>query len=200
LIGSNIEPYVVLLFESSLRERGWFQSYDSIPQNGSGEPIPWYSYPCIDFLDDRLDPEFRVFEFGSGGSTQWYSNRVKEIVAVEHDSQWAIRVNDWTSSNATILQREKQDKYINAVETGEPFDIIVIDGEFRNKCAKPAISNLSDGGVIIWEDSYNEDYTDGFNILFQNGFKELPLSGMGPVTGTTQQTSIFYKEGNCLGI
>lgn len=50
-------------------------------------------YPLITFgarrwLDDHLTPDMTVFEYGSGGSTLYFCQRVKHVVSVEHDSVW----------------------------------------------------------------------------------------------------------------
>lgn len=54
--------------------------------------LPWISYPAIDFLERYLRPEMDVFEFGSGGSTVYFSSRVGSVTAVEEDAKWATLV------------------------------------------------------------------------------------------------------------
>jgi len=51
--------------------------------------IPWISYPAIKMLEKILKPEMRVFEWGVGGSTLFFSARVRQLVSIEHDLQWA---------------------------------------------------------------------------------------------------------------
>ncbi|MFN3876059.1 MAG: hypothetical protein ACK4L7_09135, partial [Flavobacteriales bacterium] len=50
--------------------------------------MPWLSFPAIDFLRRAARPGHRVFEFGGGGSTLFWADRVAEVVTVEHDAQW----------------------------------------------------------------------------------------------------------------
>ncbi len=39
-----------------LLEVGWFESFKSLKSiNKKGQPIPWFSYPFIDFLTPRFD-------------------------------------------------------------------------------------------------------------------------------------------------
>jgi hypothetical protein len=52
------------------------------------QEIPWITFPAIRFLKAFLSKEMRVFEYGSGGSTIFFSQRVKEVVSVEHDPKW----------------------------------------------------------------------------------------------------------------
>src|SRR3981081_59638 len=39
--------------------------------------LPWFSYAAIDFLEDFLQPHMTVCEYGSGGSTLFFSRRGK---------------------------------------------------------------------------------------------------------------------------
>ena len=57
--------------KSALKKLGWFRSFkfkESIDHNGN--PIPWWTYSIIDFLQERLNNKsIRVLEFGCGNST-----------------------------------------------------------------------------------------------------------------------------------
>lgn len=54
------------------------------------ERMPWISFPAIDYLKRTLKRTDRVFEYGGGGSTLFWSERVAEVVTVEHDEQWFL--------------------------------------------------------------------------------------------------------------
>lgn len=193
------KPYVELLANSPLRQRGWFKSAYNVPIDENDNPLPWAPYSFIDFVGERLNDSIRVFEFGSGYSTEWYAIRTDEVIAVEHDEDWFNEVKGSLPDNAQVILRNK-DEYANAIEDYGTFDIVVIDGLDRVNCARAAISYLSSSGVIIWDDTYNRNYEEGFEILFEDGYQELFFQGMGPVTANLQRTSIFYKYDNCLSI
>lgn len=75
-------------YNDYLRTEGWVLSEGAgMPVDDDGAPVPWYTYPCIDFLEARLDPSLSVFEYGSGLSTIWYARRVDEVVGVEHSQE-----------------------------------------------------------------------------------------------------------------
>lgn len=46
---------------------------------------PWMNFRVIEWLEFCLKPEMRVFEYGSGGSTLFFAERVAHVVSVEHD-------------------------------------------------------------------------------------------------------------------
>jgi len=49
---------------------------------------PWITLGALDFLSGLLRPTDRVFEWGSGGSTLYLTQRVQEVISVEHDLKW----------------------------------------------------------------------------------------------------------------
>jgi SAM-dependent methyltransferase len=65
---------------------------------------PWIVYDAIQFLEEHLDPGMKVFEYGSGVSTLFLSERVERVYGVEHDKEWYQQVQD-------ILSGKGLDKY-----------------------------------------------------------------------------------------
>lgn len=49
---------------------------------------PWFTFKAIKWLNSYLKPEMKIFEYGSGGSTIFFTKRVKSLVSVEHDENW----------------------------------------------------------------------------------------------------------------
>lgn len=191
---------VQLHLESALKQDGWFKSYhskQSIDQNGA--PLPWYTYPFIEFLKPRVKSNFEVFEYGSGNSTRWYASRVKHITAVEHDVDWIRLIKPKLPANANLLERPLGDSYVKAVKEGR-YNIVVVDGRNRVKCACFAADYLTQDGVIILDNSDREWYTPAKDYLAQKGFRRLDFIGMTPIVAIKTSTSVFYKDGNCLNI
>lgn len=48
----------------------------------------WITFPALQYLEQHLQPTFRVFEFGGGGSTLFFCKRVAEVVTVEDNTEW----------------------------------------------------------------------------------------------------------------
>ncbi len=67
---------------------------------------PWYMPKAHRFLENKLTGIHRVFEYGSGDSSIWFAERVKEYIAVEHDQKWHTKVTaklkDGNLTNARI--------------------------------------------------------------------------------------------------
>jgi len=56
--------------------------------------IPWMTYRCIAFLEKIVMKDWKIFEYGSGGSTLFFAERCGELVSVEHDAEWGKAVHD----------------------------------------------------------------------------------------------------------
>ncbi|KAA0989657.1 FkbM family methyltransferase [Dyadobacter aurulentus] len=197
-LGGSVQLYL----DGALKQYGWFKSFHSKQSvDASGNPLPWYTYPFILFLKPRLKPDFVVFEYGSGNSTIWYASQVRYITAVEHESGWIKQIAPKLPSNTILLEKPLGETYIRAVQsTGDLYHIVVVDGRNRVKCAIFASDFLTDDGVIILDNSERPWYTAAKEYLAAKGFRRLDFIGMTPIVGIETCTSVFYRDGNCLGI
>jgi hypothetical protein len=190
--------------ESHLRQAGWFESFaHRMPLDATGQPLPWYPYPAIKFLEGRLHSSMRVFEFGSGNSTLWWSARVGSVVSCEHDRQWYEHMRTRLPHNVTyeFADRAPAGNYEDrAARFSNEFDIILIDGRDRVQCAMKSVASLKRDGVIVWDNSDRVEYLEGYNFLLDSGFKRLDFWGIGPINSYESCNSIFYRTHNCFGI
>lgn len=192
----------LLATNSALSTYGWFKSYQSKRSVGTGgNPIPWITYPCIRFLEKRLKAHFLVFEWGSGGSTLWWSQVARKVISVEHDEEWGKRVSSELPANCQLIKYPKDaPEYVECVKEIKDVDIIIIDGRNRVSCAKACPESLSSKGIIIWDNTDRSEYEAGIKYLKESGFRNVDFIGMSPIVGIECTTSIFYKDGNMLDI
>lgn len=144
-----------------------------------------------------------MLEFGSGFSTAFWSSRVKEVVAVEHDEQWHQRVKEMIAdtSNVRLLLIPLGPDYPRAAtQVGGEFQLILIDGRMRTECARHCLPHLAANGVILWDDSSRAHYQEGITELEQQSFRTLRLQGLKPAGFSIDETAIFYRDNNCLGL
>jgi hypothetical protein len=188
---------------SYLRASGWWNSVLTGQCVGAqGEALPWITYPCIKFLEERVGPEMAVFEFGSGNSTLWWATRVAKVISCEDDPAWYQRMKSALPANAALILADAAGgEYANTIFGHQSaFDIVVIDGSDRVMCASNALGALKDDGIIIWDNSDRAEYVDGFRMLASQGFRRLDFAGMAPLVMFESVTSIFYRQRNCLAI
>lgn len=75
--------------------------------------LPWFTYAAIDWVTRYLKPDMAVFEYGSGGSTLFFSARVSSLVSVEHNPAWYKVVSD------TLREQGNRNVELILVEPGE---------------------------------------------------------------------------------
>lgn len=187
-----------------LIDTGWFNSFKSgEPLDQDYLPLPWFTYPSIDFLKERLNNELKIFEFGSGNSTLFFLKRVKEIHSAEHVRDWYEKLSKFNIENGEIIfvKSESPSQYLETLrKSNQKFDIIIIDGIYRNECLVESINHLSEFGVIILDDSERKEYIVGIREIENNNYRRLDFWGISPGYLYRKSTSFFYKSNNCLKI
>jgi hypothetical protein len=186
--------------DSALRESGWIRSFkENRCVDRYGSPLPWYTYSAIEFLKGRINRQMHVFEYGCGNSTRWYAELAYSVIAVEDNPAWTEIINQALTSDNRVIFRLDKDEYVREIQNHKGFDIVVIDGNYRKDCFLAALPCLTDNGVVIWDDSNRDDCIDQ-NSLMELGFRRIDFTGMFPSFHFINQTSIFYRPNNCLGI
>lgn len=182
---------------NTLITSGWLNSLKQRrPVNLTNQPIPWLTYPAIDFLDSIVKKDWKVFEWGSGNSTLWWAERVSSVTAIEDDTDWYNEIKAQMPTNVRLLNITGQEEYSNAMSLGESeqFDVIVIDGSFRNECAIKCVERLSNSGIIIFDNSDGNEYDSSMSLLNECGFIRNDYWGLIPSYMYKNCTSIFYKD------
>jgi SAM-dependent methyltransferase len=187
-----------------LKEDGWFRSYkEDTCVDAEGYPLPWMTYPSIEFLKNRIRKDMIVFEYGCGESTLWWASRVKEVVSVEHNKDWFEKVLHRIPANVNIFHigLEYGGSYSRKImEYRDKFDIVVIDGRDRVNCVLNALDALKPDGVIIFDNSDRKEYEKGYEYLLKSGFRKIEFVGFAPISCVKAETGIFFRKNNCLGI
>ncbi len=174
------------------------------PIGPNGEPLPWMSYSILDFFEEKLNKNLTFFEYGLGYSTLYFSEKVQSVRSIEHDKTWFHDINEKLKEKGNVEMElvELEDGYEEAIKKiKEKFDIILIDGRKRVKCAINAFDNISDNGVLILDDSNRDYYQGAFDFYKEKGFRKLTFTGLAPTSFRTHASTIFYRAGNnCLDI
>ncbi|MBU1863256.1 MAG: class I SAM-dependent methyltransferase [Candidatus Omnitrophica bacterium] len=168
-----------------------------------GEPIPWMNYNAVSFLKERLRKDMKLFEYGSGYSTVFFSRLVATVTSVEHNKDWYEKVKKKVGNNVTLIYQacEPLGDYCKVISTlNDTFDVVVIDGKERVQCVPYAMKALSDRGVIIFDDIVSDERRKGVEILLNNKFRKIDFEGLAANRINLTRTSIFYRDKNCFGL
>lgn len=165
-----------------------------------GQPIPWFTYPAIRFLGDRIDPDWRVLEFGAGMGTLWWSRHVRDVVAIEHSTAWAAEIAAKSPAKVVPAGDGTAEEYLRGARGTGPYDVVIVDGLYRNECLVAAADLVADAGVIILDDAQREEYRPGVAAILARGYRLLELHGPQPVSKHPGCTAILYRDRNVLGL
>ena len=159
--------------------------------------IPWINFSAIKYLKKIINKNNIVFEWGSGGSTLFFSEKVKKIISVEYNQTFYSLMKEKLDKKNTSLRMIKRNKnktnYIEEIKKfpKNHFDIIVIDGRDRVKCCKIAKNFIKKGGFIIVDNMERERYKKIYSIL--TDFEKKEFLNFVPFCHIQRKTSFFRK-------
>jgi len=158
---------------------------------------PWLVKDSIVFIESWLNEEMKGFEFGSGRSTKWFTERVSFYYSIEGDFDWykkTIEMNKDNIKNEKCeivfkdagdqikIDRKKVKLYSSSLSKfrDKYFDFGLIDGHFRIECIYNSINKIKPNGILIID---NSDAIDGINEFlskykykkFSNGIWETSI-------------------------
>lgn len=192
-----------LVTEGYLERTGWVRATSTGRiQDRRGQPIPWMSYPFVDFIAPRLHAGVRVFEYGAGASTLFFAARVGEVLSVEDDAAFAAALRPRLPANARMIEypRDSADYARAVTQMANPPHLVVLDGFQRDACAAAALPVLARDGVFVLDDAEREEYAPIYARLRSAGFRELGFWGLAPTRIERRCTAVFYRSENVLGI
>jgi hypothetical protein len=181
----------------SLRSGHFRSSFKRVAVSEKGDPIPWYTYPCLDFLRYRSYEGKRVLEFGGGQSTLWWARRAQHVVIFEGDKDWYDKIKGRMPANVDIflVSMESQGQCVSEVNhileahNYGNFDVIIIDGLYRFQMIDTARKVMADSGAIICDDAEGYGFYEGFK---DSGLNRVDFFGYAPCVVLPHCTSIFF--------
>ncbi len=204
LPGRHAAALEQLIAKGELSRLGWYESCASgRPVDGAGDPLPWYTYPAITVLTERVPADATVIEFGAGMSTLWWGRRARRVLTIENEEAWSAEIARRAPDTVELrtlplsgLGRALDDLAV----TGETFDIAVVDNFDRATVSVKLAPLLHERSVIVFDNSDELIYRPCVDLLRGLGFRELRLHAFGPVNPFEWSTSFLYRDGNCLGL
>jgi len=161
---------------------------------------PCLTMPVILFLKTILDKTTRVLETGSGRSTIWFAEQVKEIISFESQEEWyrgvKIKLKEEGLSNAIVYCDLDYPTNSFPKFRGE-FDIVFLDGadghgdrvavmKIGHKLVKP-------GGYLIVDDSHRPVYEGGIRVLRGLGWSRIDFWGYGYMSEAPKLCSVWKR-------
>lgn len=130
---------------------------------------PWVTRDALALLDQLLQPTDRGLEYGSGGTTGWFAERVELLHSVEGGAPWHeatrtdLAARGIANVDLNLADYEElgygtpahRDAYVNVRPDLQPgtLDFVFVDGEYRDECAMRALVLLKPGGLLILDNA-----------------------------------------------
>lgn len=160
--------------------------------NAKDEPIPWFTYPAIEYISQLNLTEKNILEWGSGNSSLFFSKISKTMTSIEDNEEWYKKVSLNKRPNHEIIYSDANNYARIPLSLGKKFDVIIIDGIRRDECAKVALELLAEGGIIIYDNSERDPEVCGF--LRDADLIEVDMHGFGPINDYAWTTSCFFTR------
>lgn len=174
--------------------------------------LPWWNPRAIRYLRENLPSSGMVFEWGSGGSTVWLSERGLTVTAIESEREWADKVRERCPAADVLFvpgtdrgkfRSEAQlrdggvhffDDYIAAIDEfpDSSVDVVVVDGICRVECARRAAKKVKSNGLVVVDDT-NWQFLLPPPETFE-GWKRLTLSGFKSNSGPYIYSTTFFRR------
>ena len=124
--------------------------------------MPWINFKAIRFLNSILKKDMKVFEYGSGGSTQFFMHRVCELITVEHDEAWFNLVQQKIKKNhenlsRLLLTKPFTDNIFSSQTTSDPDAYLSGDSRYRGMLFSSYVKAI---------ENYPDQY---FDVVFIDG-------------------------------
>lgn len=186
------------------------------------KPSPWMTFDTIAYLRQRVRPGWRVFEYGSGGSTLFWLSRGASCVSVEYDAEWYTRIQarlraGWpvdyrlVTPEKTGVEGDPADpgaycsslpemrgknfrRYAAQIDEfpDNTFDLVIIDGRVRNSCIVHAAPKVRPGGLLVLDNAERPHYLAQTAPLLRD-FACIPMYGAVPTHYHYEHTNIYIK-------
>lgn len=164
---------------------------------------PWWPYPAIRYLGALVRYSWRVLEFGSGASTPWLASRARYVVALESNRDWYSRVQSRLQvvgySNIDLRLRESQRDYVTVdMYSQSGFDLVIVDGAWRDLCAQTALRLVRPGGYIYMDNSDvpDPDHRSAVKTLLDAAKTVQRFVGLCPGTVAVNQGILISAKGS----
>lgn len=114
---------------------------------------PWIPFAARRALEQRLRPDFHVWEVGAGYSTLWLSDRVAKVTSVEASRAWHERlsaiIRQEKITNVDLRREWQAGRMADFSEIPDgSLDLLFVDGGPRGLCLKHGFPKVRSGGYV----------------------------------------------------
>jgi len=147
--------------------------------------MPWYTLPTLQWLKSIDISNWKVFEYGAGYSTIWWRLHAKEIISIDNSRDWALAIG--------AIHEEEKNEYITEMSLCGQFDCVIVDGAWREDCARFAKDYIKSGGYMIIDNFGQEDFPQDYCDRISEDLKEWTREVYKQENHSQWVTAVFKK-------
>lgn len=83
----------ILVSDQSRYTGWWLKSFQK--EYMLNAPLPWLSFPAIEYVQSQMTSGMNIFEYGSGASTLFWLHHQANVISIEHDAGWYQRLSEY---------------------------------------------------------------------------------------------------------
>jgi len=111
--------------------------------------------------------EWFMWEWGSGGSTKWFGERVKKLWSMEHDKDWYSKTKRDCKDmeHVYLMHKPLGGDYVKEITRfpDQFFDCILVDGRNRTECVKAAARKARK--VVMLDNALRGEYAGALQFM-----------------------------------
>ena len=149
---------------------------DAVPKKCSVSlPGGFSAVECVLLLEVLQHGTEHYFEWGAGSSTRLAATRARVVTSIEGSKQWTAKMKNSSLPKNVHLRYvnigptemfswpvewniTRARRYIRAIDSVPPQNVILVDGRWRVACAMRARRRLSPRGVVLVHDFTRPEY------------------------------------------
>jgi len=177
---------------------------------GEMRGMPWLVKESIVFIENVINKDSIILEFGAGASTIWFAERVKKVYSFETNKVWEQVLHEELVKGGfdnTVLyygvnnyfKNESCDKNFESMLCGDSIDLVLIDHRSysRSKVFEKTVKIIKTGGYLVFDNSNRKRYSQSIEFMDRLGWKKLEFWGGGySPYGRHWKTTIWKKTFN----
>jgi len=155
---------------------------------------PMLSAPFLDWFDSYDFSDFNLVEFGSGNSTNYFAEKVEDVVSFETDINFYNNFKSGLFENVDyrFIQKYDLENKVPDIEINDK-TIVFIDSASNRFLLTKNIFKIKFPNILILDNSH--DYKNTCKFIYNQGYSEIPFWGLRFNEVEESCTSVFIKNG-----
>ena len=162
--------------------------------------LPWLPYAAIEWIEQHIDKQTRVLEFGAGNSSIFFARRVHSVTSVEASAEWCSRVEEELREEGlnnvriiTVLPTDVLAKIQDGSIPVAEHDFVLLDATPREVILEPIISRLGAKSFLAVDNWDRYHYAE----FRQRGCPkpEIEFTDFAPYNFSVSSLAIFRDQG-----